>query len=234
MPDETENIDTWEELLVLIKRWSDRKWIFRGVTSAAEHILIPKIGRPIEGIYTYLEKEEKRAFEQFKLRAIPFLEFDPRSDWDWLAVAQHHGLPTRLLDWTWSPLVAAFFAVEEAGAKGDAGIYAWHKPEAVNINKEYKPFNVNSVRFFEPPHIARRIPAQNGLFTIHPSPADVWEHENISKIVIRRSVCLEIKFHLDTCAVNSATLFPDLDGISKHIGWRVKWAKKWEELRNRI
>ena len=46
----------------------------------------------------------------------------PDSIWNWLAVAQHHCLPTRLLDWSFSPLVAAHFATEELEAFDEDGI----------------------------------------------------------------------------------------------------------------
>jgi hypothetical protein len=82
--------------------------LFRGQEQDWE--LIPKIGRVgFRNIGD--ENAEQKMLDDFKRLSMPHLLRVPKNDWDWLALAQHHGMATRLLDWTTNPLVALWFAV---------------------------------------------------------------------------------------------------------------------------
>jgi hypothetical protein len=66
---------------------------------------------------------EEHIFRNFIRYARPFLKSAPLNDWELLVAAQHHGLPTRLLDWTYSPLVAAHFATLIGSSNADRFIW---------------------------------------------------------------------------------------------------------------
>ena len=91
--------DSWQEGLRRFR--SDR--VFRGHQDAATD-LTTSLAR-LGGEYTRLERHLLRNFQKYAHRDTANETF-----WDWLAVAKHHGLPTRVLDWTHSPYVGLHFA----------------------------------------------------------------------------------------------------------------------------
>ena len=88
--------------------------------------------------------KELALLRRFKQNALPLMRSRPENEWEWLFVMQHHGLPTRLLDWTESPLVALFFALEGEGDGED--------DEVDGCLWGLSPFDLNKVAM---PHEAR-------------------------------------------------------------------------------
>jgi len=97
-----------------IQRYDQRYTIYRGVSNVSYN-LTPKIGRPDTKLKRPLQKAERAMFELFRDRSVPYLSFTPRNQWEWIGLMQHHGAPTRLLDWSRNPLVPAYFSVENEG-----------------------------------------------------------------------------------------------------------------------
>jgi hypothetical protein len=211
-------IETFSELHQIIDRYDARTVIYRGIKSV-QYPLIPKIGRivPPDSIGSR-EANEKEILRLFKERALRFLDFMPSTDWEWLAIGQQYGLPTRLLDWTDNPLVACYFAVEQP-SEDDSVIYAYLNKSYLDIEKYPDPFRLHQVGTFIPRHLSQRITTQGGLFTIHPKPYEKFESDDIEKIIIPNNIRLTLKKTLNKYGVDRFSLFPSLDALAAHIEW---------------
>lgn len=84
--------------------------VYRG-SSNAKYPLLTSLDR-LGGANAAHRKSdlEEHILRNFIRYSRPYLGTEPVNDWEQLVSAQHHGVPTRLLDWTYSPLIAAFFA----------------------------------------------------------------------------------------------------------------------------
>ena len=211
-------ISKFTELHQVIEKYDARVVIYRGIKSQ-NYPLLPKIGRiiPPDAIGSR-EKNELEILRLFKERAFQYLDFTPGSDWDWLAIGQQYGLPTRLLDWTENPLVACFFAVDEASEE-DSVIYAYHNESYISVDEHPDPFKFKEVGKFIPRHFTPRITTQGGLFTIHPNPYEAFAAEDMEKIIIPNTIRGELKKTLNKYGVDKFSLFPSLDGLAAHIEW---------------
>jgi hypothetical protein len=218
-------VKSFGELCETLDRYKKSNlWLFRG-QSDVNWSLIPKAGRE-----SYKRADDKTFFMSWKRRAKQFIPLNIDNDWDWLAIAQHHGLVTRLLDWSINPLIAAYFATEEYYNE-DAAVYAYYGSKYV-IPENIEPFECKEVLRFKPNGISQRIIRQNGIFTVHASPTlpfekAIDETETLEKIIIDKSYRKDLIFDLSFYGINKASLFPDIDGLSSHINWFIENIDYW-------
>jgi hypothetical protein len=102
--------------------------IYRGEPDAGERLLtsLDMLGARDGGEPHAKADLEEHILRNFARYSRPYLDAPPASDWELLASAQHHGVPTRLLDWSYSPLVAAHFATRHlrgGGADRDCAVW---------------------------------------------------------------------------------------------------------------
>lgn len=215
------------------------KSVFRG-QSDFEWKLTPSFYRIDLEVYDNSTKEvipnysviEKIMLAEFYQKGVSLLKsYDIKNDLDIMVVGQHHGLPTRLLDWTENPLYALFFAVEKQDIEKDACVFEYMPTKideytTIAIESNFKS---DKYWFVSPRHINERVKAQNGFFTLHPLYKKLEiksfdeilkEHnceQNIDKIIIPKDKKESIRKELDKLNINRFTIYPDLDGLASKI-----------------
>ena len=227
---------TIEELWADFWTWTESHaagaYLFRGQADSSE--IIPKIGR---AGYAFDYARELALFEAFERAARPFLKGE-LSSFELLALAQHHGAPTRLVDWSTSPMVAAFFAVSSFPEGTEAKVYALDVSrsdiETLNTrtlkasggSKIEDPLGVTKgVYLIETAQVSGRITTQRGIFTLHGNPRTPLKIPPAETFSIPQDLRQDFQSRLMDVGIDASHIFPDIDGLCKSLDYRMKSGK---------
>lgn len=243
---ETICIESLEELISALANFKDQeiKW-YRGQGNCNWN-LIPIFLRQ------NATTSEKTVVNRFMQNASMLLENKPNSYFDWMFLMQHYGVPTRLLDWSESPLVALYFAVSNH-LESDGALWILDPIKLNALSKVKREGELDFIPSFEDkylinytfqsmedtPHIELkplatiatrnnvRIQAQQGVFTIHQldrTPIDLLAStDHVKKITIKKEAKQKILEDLKLLGFSRFQLFPELASIGELVSGAIKY-----------
>lgn len=228
-----EKINSLDYFLKTIRDFSLGRYIYRGQSVESWHLL-PSLARIFDNLqydhpfsdWSYLQIEDN-LIKEFIRRSMPYLVQKPTSFLEWLSVAQHYRLPTRLLDWSENPLVGLFFAVAEH-FEDEGAVWAMKPTVWQSLDIDIFRIEEEFITFF-PNAIDHRIISQKGCFTIQTLKSDPYTlipvenlteklyFDELIKIVIPASNKEFIMRELSVIGIGSDFLFPGLSGLCDQI-----------------
>lgn len=223
-------ITSVEELVAstesLVRESSDYV-LFRGQSNNMP--LVPKVARADP--YKNTTALEVKMLKEFRRRLARERDIAAMDDWDLLVYAQHHGLTTRLLDWTTNPLFALWFACSDYKSTSDGYIFLLIAKDESLLDTlvEKDPFKIKKTYVVKPNVNNSRIKAQSGWFTVHRFSeeakqfVDLHKNTSIEGNILMKGIPqnkkLDILKTLDKLGVNEETVYPGPEGTAKHINW---------------
>ncbi|EHJ9962113.1 FRG domain-containing protein [Vibrio cholerae] len=211
--------------------------LFRGMANNA-YELIPSIARGTnEGLGGDIESLERSMLSEFKRLTLPILTTEPTNDFEWLFLAQHYGLPTRLLDWTTNPMVALFFAVESED-DNDACLhivkhmvtddYSDYDYKTADISEEAKKNSYvlrvfklqpeqGEVIFIRPKYTDSRYVNQKSIFSCPKNPFEPLKLDNHDVLEIKSKWKPFIRDRLKMMGISHSYIYPGLEGVAKEV-----------------
>jgi hypothetical protein len=217
-----------EELHLFFRAYrchSPTGWWFRGQADASWELL-PKAGR---SPYKLKGGKSLGRFNSWSKKAVAYLPSLPDNDWERLAIAQHNGLATCLLDWTENPLVATYFACSEL-PNADGVVFCYDPDLFVDVKVLPLSEIESGVNGFMPRSISPRILNQRAVFTVHlPATRTLSvkasplfeDHPNLARLIIPANQKPALLQMLNDYGINHAVLFADLEGLSRHVNWET-------------
>jgi hypothetical protein len=229
-------VESLPDFVALVKDIAEQDLLLCRGHREVDRKLTPTLARlQLRAPHPSLPHLERRLVRDFERQSVPYLSRALDGPWDVLAVAQHHGLATRLLDWTANPLAALWFAVREEPTsrehdrRNDGAVWFVEPSDGDIVEDGASPFDLTDTKFFRPRHLNARIVAQQGWFSAHAldgeidrfiglDPASGYAGQ-LKAVTIPAGCFADVRGDLDRLAVNQASMFPDLDGLSRHLNW---------------